>query len=416
MDKKIEKKKWPLKRILTVGGIALLVVVFLYTFVLGDQSSKLNVERDRITISDVRQGPFQEFIPVTGTVEPIETFYLDVTEGGRVVTKFVEEGAFLEVGDPIIKMDNARLTLDIIYNQANVIQQENNLRSTRLSFEQNRLSLKSQLVELDYQIADQRRTFETNKELFEKNYISKNEFEAARDRYDYLVKNRELTYENYRTDSLFRTDQINMLEESVNNLQKNLAVSQQQLENLTVRAPIKGQLTALDAEIGQSIQAGQNIGRIDNIQSYKIVAQVDEHYIARVSPGQYGDFTFAGEQYRLEIKAVYPQVQNGRFEVDMYFTGPTPEGIRRGQTVHIKLALGESSEALLVDRGGFYQTTGGQWAFVLEDGEDVAVRKPIRLGRQNPQVFEVLDGLQPGDKVITSSYDNYGDIERLVIN
>ncbi len=416
MDKKIKKKKWPPKKIASVLGGGVLVVIILYTFVLGDQSTKLNVQKERITISTVKKGPFQEFIPVTGTVQPIETFYLDVQEGGRVVEKYVEEGAFLEIGDAIIRLENPNLTLNIIYNEAQVFQQVNNLRSTKFNFEQNRLRLQSQLLDLELDIMEKDRDFKIKKELFEKDLISKTEFEIARDQHYFAVKKKELTYENFIQDSLFQSTQITNLESQVDQLQRNLLVTKKQLENLTVRAPIKGQLTSLNGEIGESISQGQNLGQIDNIDSYKVRAAIDEHYIARVSSNQNGTFTFANNNHDLVIKTVYPEVSNGRFEVDMFFpANNAPSGIRRGQTVHIKLELGESQEAILVDRGGFYQTTGGQWIFVINEGETEATRRRIRLGSQNPQVFEVLDGLQPGDRVVTSSYDNYGDIEKLVL-
>ncbi|MFC2139134.1 efflux RND transporter periplasmic adaptor subunit [Bacteroidota bacterium] len=416
MDKKIEKKKWPPKKIAAVAGSALFIFMVLYIFVFGDKSSKLNVEKDRITISTVDYGPFQEFIAVTGTVQPIETFFLDVTEGGTVVTKFVEEGAHVEVGDPIIKLDNAQLTLSIIYNEANVFQQINNLRSARLAFEQSLLSLNRQLLDLDYRILNQERLFKTNQKLYEKNLISQIEYENSNDEYEYLVKSRELTYRTYYQDSLSRSGQIASLEFSTETLENNLQVTKQQLENLTVKAPIKGQLTRLTAEIGQSISQGENLGQIDDTESFRVRVAVDEYFIDRVSVGQGGEFTFSGDEYQLVISTVFPEVSNGRFQVDMLFVGEAPRGIRRGQTLHIKLELGELSDATLVDRGGFYQTTGGQWIFVLNSSESEAVRRPIKLGRQNPQVFEVLDGLAEGEKVVTSSYDNYGDIEKLIIN
>ena len=416
MDKKIEKKKWPPKKIATVAGGALFVFAVLYIFVFGDKSSKLNVEKDRITISTVNYGPFQEFIAVTGTVQPIETFFLDVTEGGTVVTKFVDEGARVNVGDPIVKLDNAQLTLNIIYNEANVFQQINNLRSARLAFEQSLLSLHRQLLDLDYQILNQKRLYETNKRLYEKNLISQIEYENSKDQYDYLVKSKELTYETFLQDSLSRAGQIAQLEFSTETLQNNLQITKKQLENLTVKAPIKGQLTRLTAEIGQSIRQGENLGQIDDTDRFRVRVAVDEYFIDRVSVGQGGQFSFSGNDYQLEISTVYPEVSNGRFQVDMHFVGEAPKGIRRGQTLHIKLELGELSDAILVDRGGFYQTTGGQWIFILNDSETEAVRRPIKLGRQNPQVFEVLEGLKEGDKVVTSSYDNYGDVEKLIVN
>lgn len=416
MDRKIEKKTWTPRRIITFGGGALFFIFIFYLIVFADKSSKLNVESERLTISEVKFGQFQEFIPITGAVQPIETFFLDVSEGGRVVQKYVEEGAFVDVGDPIIRMDNAELTLSVIYNQANVFSQINNLRSTRLSMEQNKLNLRSQILDIEYDLLDKKRIYENNKVLFEKNLISKNEFDRSKEQYEYAAQKRNLTLETFRQDSLFRSQQIVQLEQSVETLQSNLSVTKTQLENLTVRAPIKGQLTALNAEIGQSIARGENLGRIDVIDSNKVRASIDEHYIARVLPGQKGEFTFAGRSYELIIKTVFPQVTNGRFEVDMHFLGEVPNGIRRGQTLHIRLELGELGEAVTVDRGGFYQTTGGQWIFVVDESGGFAIKRSIKLGRQNTNSFEVIEGLEPGEKVITSSYDTFGDVEKLVLN
>jgi HlyD family secretion protein len=415
MDRKIEKKKWTPKKIFTYGGGGLLFIFIIYLLIFADKSSKLNVEEDRITISEVKYGPFQEFIPITGTVQPIKTFFLDVSEGGRVVKKYVEEGDFVNVGDPIIKMDNAELTLSVIYNQANVFSQINNLRSTRLSMEQSKLNLRSQLLDIEYDLIEKKRTYNNDKALFEKNLISKNEFDRAKEQYEYASQKKDLTLETYRQDSLFRTQQISQLEQSVETLQSNLAVTKTQLENLTVRAPIKGQLTALNAEIGQSIARGENLGRIDVIDSNKVRASIDEHYIARVAAGQTGEFTFNGKDYRLIIKTVFPQVTDGRFEVDMHFVGEVPNGIRRGQTLQIKLELGEPDKAITIDRGGFYQTTGGQWIFVVDKSGGYATKRNIKLGRQNTNSFEVLDGLKPGEKVITSSYETFGDVDKLVL-
>jgi HlyD family secretion protein len=415
MDRKIEKKKWPPKKIITYSVAGIFVIIILYSFIFGDRSSKLNVEEDKITISEVKYGPFQEYIPVTGTVQPIETFLLDVSDGGKVVKKFVEEGAFVNVGDPIVKLDNASLTLNIIYNEANVFQQINSLRSTRLSMEESRLSLQSQLLDLEHNLRLQKTTYENDKILFEKNLISKIEYQNVKDEYDYLVKKKELTQETFRKDSLFRAQQIDQLEKSVNTLQENLNITKKQLEDLTVKAPIKGQLTSLNAEIGQSIAPGQNVGEIDVVDSFKVRVAIDEHYIARISPGQTGEFSFNNNDYKLIIKKVYPEVKNGQFEVDMHFVGKVPQGIRRGQSLQIRLELGELSNALTIERGGFYQTTGGQWIFVVNPSGDYATKREIKLGRQNSQEFEVLGGLKKGEKVITSSYDTFGDVDKLVL-
>jgi len=415
MDRKIEKKKWTFRMIVYYSAAILFLLFVVYNFVFSDSSRKLNIGTERLSISAVQSGPFQEFTPITGAIQPIETFQLDVSDGGKVVKKYVEEGAFLNVDDPIILLDNPQLRLSIIYNEANVFQQINNLRATRLSFQQNKLDLQSRLLQIDIDIRKQKRQYELNKQLYEKGLVSKNEYLEAQDQYDYLLNSRRLLLSTYQQDSIFRAEQIKQMEISVNSLQANLDITKQQLENLTVRAPIYGQLTALEAEIGQSIAAGENIGQIDKVDSFKVRANIDEYWIARVSPGQTGEFTFTDEDYNLEVKKVFPQVSNGVFQVDMIFQGQQPHGIRRGQTVHIKLELGEQSEARFIDRGGFYQTTGGQWIFVVDPSGDYAVRRNIKLGRQNTQYYEVLEGLESGEKVITSSYDNYNDIEKLVL-
>lgn len=415
MDRKIEKKRWTVKNISYYGAAALFVLFVVYNFVFSDSSRKLNVETERLSISIVQSGPFQEFTPVTAAIQPIETFQLDVSDGGKIVKKFVEEGAFLNVGDPIILLDNPQLRLSIIYNEANVFQQINNLRATKLSFQQSKLDLQGRLLQNDMDLRKQKRQYELNKELYNKGLTSENDYLEAKDQYDYLLNHRKLIQNTYQQDSIFRVEQISQLEVSVNTLQANLNITKEQLENLTVKAPIQGQLTALDAEIGQSISAGENVGQIDKVDSFKVRANIDEYWIARVSPGQKGKFSFADRDYDLEVRKVFPQVTNGTFQVDLIFKGQQPPGIRRGQTVHIKLELGELSDALFVDRGGFYQATGGQWIFVVDPSGDFAVKRNIKLGRQNTQYYEVLEGLKPGEKVITSSYDNYNDIERLVL-
>jgi len=414
LDKQIKKKKWPPKRILTIGIVTSFIIVVFYLLIFGDHSSKLNVDGERLTISTVAFEPFQEYIPVTGEIRPIETYYLDVAEGGRVVRKFVEEGAFLEINDPIIQLENPDLTLRIMYNEANLFGTMNSLGSQRLYMEQNKLQLQSSILLQEFEILKQKRLYSNNKKLFEKNLISQIEFEESRDDYQYLLKLKELTLKSNRTDSLFRLDQINQLEFNVKRMKTNLDMIRAQMENLTVRAPIKGQLTALKGEIGQSINRGQNLGQIDDIENYKIRVEIDEHYLSKIQEGLIGEFPFAGKDYKVAIKTVFVQVTNGRFEVDCLFMEDVPEGIRRGQTVRIKLQLSDLSDAVTIDRGGFFQSTGGQWAFVIDPSGDFAVKRDISLGRQNSQEFEVLSGLQKGERVITSSYDNYGDVEKLV--
>ncbi|MGA2624195.1 MAG: efflux RND transporter periplasmic adaptor subunit [Bacteroidota bacterium] len=415
MDRKIEKKKWTPKKIMYSAATAAFAIFVIYLIFFADKSAKLNVEKERITISTVRYGPFQEFIPVIGMVQPIRTFFLDVTEGGNVMKKFLEEGAFVKVGDPIVKFDNPELRLSIIYNEANVFQQINALRSTRLSFEQSKLALQSQLLDAEYKLLNQTRVHEVNKALYAKGLIPDNDFKASEDQYNLLVGMKELAMKSYEQDSIFRKEEIAQLERSVEQLQSNLKITQQQLEGLTVRAPIKGQLTSLKAEVGKSVSRGVNLGQIDDIDSFKVRVEIDEHYIDRVNARQMGGFSFSDRDYLCRIKTVYPEVTSGKFYVDMLFQGKMPDGIRRGQTLHINLNLSEQKQALVVDRGGFYQKTGGQWIFVVDPPGTFAVKRLIRLGLQNAQVFEVLEGLKEGEQVVTSSYDNYGDVDKLIL-
>lgn len=415
MDRPIEKKTWTWKRVGLIGMTTAFLIGILFQVFFGDRSKRVNIEKDKITISTVTRGSFHDYIPVTGAVVPIETFLLDVVEGGRVIQKYVEEGSILKAGDPIIKLENSNLTLQTIYNQTQVVQQENNLRTFRLALEQNRLNLQTQILNLNIQIQSQKRIYEMNTKLYEKSLISKNDYENSRDQYEYLVKSRDLSLQSFTLDSLSREEQIQQLEITVKQFQKNMKLIEDQFLNLTVRAPINGQLTALNAEIGKSISAGQNIGQIDNTEAYKIRIEIDEHYIARVHEGQTGECTFDNQDYKLKITRVFVQVTDGKFQADMHFIGDTPKGIRRGQTLHIRLELGGLSDALLVDAGSFYQSTGGQWIFVVDQSGALAERRNIKIGRQNPQWYEVLEGLKPGEQVVTSSYENYGDMEKLIL-
>jgi HlyD family secretion protein len=415
MDRTIEKKIWTKKRIIAASSVGVFVLFVLFTFVFADRSSKLNVEKERLTISEVTRAPFQEYIPVTGTVEPIQTFYLDLSDGGKVMQKYVEEGAFLKIGDPIIKLDNPNLSLQVMNTQSSFLQAESMERQTRLTFEQNLLSRQNQLLELDLNLLTQERNYKNNKVLFDKGMIARNEYDASKEKYEAMVKSKQIIMEALKKDSVTFKQ---LMQQGVTNVELSksyLTLVESQLANLTVRSPIKGQLTSLKAEIGQSVPGGYRLGQIDNIDSFKVRVEIDEHYISRVREGQIGSYEFDGKEYTLRISTVYPQVTNGVFYVDMVFAGKQPKGIRRGQTVHVKLQLGDSSEAMLVDNGGFYTTTGGQWIFVIDKSGTLAERRAIKIGRQNPQFFEILEGLKVGEKVVTSSYDNYGEAEKLVI-
>jgi HlyD family secretion protein len=415
MDRKIEKKKWTVKKILTIGGGGFFSLFIIWQILWGDHSSRLNVKNERITISTVTKGPFQEYIPVTGEVIPIKTVYLDAIEGGSVETVFLEAGSLIKEGDAILKLQNTDLLLNILYREADLAEQSNALRNTRLEMERRRLDLRSQLAELNFQIKQQKRVYEQSEKLFENSLISKKEFEDARDQYDYLREKQKLTIESHKQDSIFREIQIQNLESSLDRMKDNLQLIKQKLENLTIRAPISGQLTSLIPEIGESMAQGERIGQIDVLEGFKVRVDIDEHYISRINVDQGGEFELKDTTYCLLIKKIYPEVHDGRFTVNMEFVSRLAEGIRRGQTLHIRLELGDLSEATLLPRGGFYQTTGGQWVYLVDPSGEYAVKQEIKLGRQNPQVFEVLEGLQFGDKVITSSYDTYGSMDKLIL-
>lgn len=414
MDRKIKKKKWPPKRIALFAGSALFIAFVIYIFVFGMSKSSLNVKAERLTVSEVIRGPFQEYIPVMGNVLPYY-HYLTADEGGTVEEIFLEAGSRLKEGDPIIRLGNTNLMINLMWREAELFQQVNNLRSTRLQMEQYRLSLSQQLAQVDNELQKQKRLYERYKELIKDDLISQHEFELAKDQYEYLVKNRELTIESQAKDLEFRQRQVEALETQVKRMTENMNIIRERQENLTIKAPVAGYLTSLDAEIGQTKQPGEEFGTIDTLEGYRIRAGIDEHYIARVEIGRNGEFEFSGKTYNLIVTKKYPEVRDGRFEVDMEFEEDEPAGITAGQTYHIRLELGDIAEAVLLARGGFSQTTGGNWAYVLDGSGGVALKRRIRLGRQNPEYFEVLEGLEPGEKVITSSYESFGNMERLVL-
>lgn len=416
MDRIIKKKRWPPQKIALLCGAAAVIILILYQLFLSDKSSKLNVNQNRIVVSTVYNGEFQEFIPVIGSVIPIKTNFLDAIEGGTVKKIFLEAGSFVNQGDPILELENTNLLLDIMYREAELFQQSNNLRNTRLAMEQNSLAIKAELMDLEYSIKKSYRDFNNKKRLAEEDLIAIQDYEAAEDEYYYLQNKRELTIESYQKDSVFRQIQLEQLEASLERMKSNLEIVKDNMNNLILKAPVTGQLTSLNAEIGESKSKGQRLGQVDVLDGFKILVSVDEYYLSRVSIGQKGTFKFNGKQHELMVSKVYPEVINGRFEVDMEFVSAEPKGIRRGQSQHIRLELGDPSEGTLLSRGGFFQKTGGQWVYLVDESGDFAVKQQIRLGRQNSEVFEVLEGLEPGDKVITSSYEGFGDIEKLVLS
>ena len=413
MDTRIEKPGIsPLKIAAIVVG-ALLAVWVVYRFLEASTTATFRVERDRITISTVMAGEFDDFIPVRGNITPLKTVYLDAIDGGRVERVLVEQGSFVEAGQVLVELSNTGLQLDVIAREAEVSEQLNNLRNTRLSLEQNRLQLKSDLVEIDYQLVRLGRLVKRRGKLIEQNLISQRDYDEVADELEYFKQRHAITLESQEQEERMRVSQMESLEDGIRQLQANLAIARNNLDDLNIRAPLAGQLTALDVEVGESKAPGERLGQIDDIDRFKVIARVDEFYVTRVRGDQVGEFVLAGETYALIVTKVYPEIEGGQFEVDLAFTGDVPEDIRRGQTLQIRLQLGESGAALLLARGGFQQDTGGSWAFVLDESGDFATRRPLRLGRQNPRNFEVLEGLVAGDQVITSQYTAFAEMDRI---
>ena len=415
MDRKIEKKKFSWQRILLMG-IPLAAALFLAANVYKNAGvSRLNVEQDRLLVDTVHTGIFEEFIPVTGVVMPIKTVFIDAVEGGKVEEKLVEDGAMVDRGQVILKLTNPDLMLNSLNQEASVIAQINQIRNTSLLMEQQSLNLKEQALNVEYQIDLTEKRLERNRLLYKDRVISRVELEEMEDEFENLLRRRKLLKATIAKDSAYQALQQTQMQSSLDLMERNLEITRQSLDNLVVRAPIKGQLSGLNREIGELVNKGENIGTIDDLNNFKLQVRVNEFYISRVFIDQTGSFEFAGKTYFLKIKKVYPQVTDGTFLVDMVFTAEVPEGIKRGQSVSIKLQLSEQKQSRLLARGGFYQSTGGSWVYVLNAGTGNAEKREIRLGNRNPNYYEVLEGLQDGEIVIVSTYESYGEKDVLVL-
>ncbi len=412
MDKIIQRSKWSkVKPYAILTGLTIVIISALIISAKGNDS--LKIDNRRIGISSVEKGDFQEFIAFSGAVVPIKTYFLDAIEGGRVEARYIEAGTLVEKGDKIISLANTNLLLDIMYREAELFQQSNNLRNTKLAMQQNRLNIQSQLLDLDYQILQSRRVYDRNAKLADKALISSDEYESSRDDFQFLIKKRLLTLQSFEQDSLYREVQVEQLESGLQRMHDNMEIVKQNLDNLVITAPVSGQLTSLNAEIGEAKVRGERLGQIDILDGFKISAPVDEHFITRVQLNQPAHFSIGSNDYTVHLNKIYPEVVNGQFRIELEFNELEPEDIRRGQTIHMRLELGNSSQAILLRRGGFYQETGGQWVYVLDEGGASASKRAVKLGRQNQDFYEVLEGLEPGDKVITSSYSQFGDYEQL---
>ena len=414
MDRKIERAtRKPLFVAVAVGAGILLVILVLAT---RNSSTSYTLDGQRIRTSTVATGVYEDYIPLRGTVEPERTVFLDAIEGGRVERVLVDDGAFVEEGQPILELSNTSLQLDVIAREAEVSEQLNNLRNTQLAIEQNRLSLKSELIEIDYQLSRLDRLVKRYIELQGNQFISKNEYEDAVDELEYWKSRRVVTRESQAQDEKIRLAQINQLETSVSQLEKNLLLARSNLDNLLVKAPRAGQLTSLNAELGESKGRGERLGRIDDVDRFKATALVNEFYLSRVRTGQRAELDIDGTRYDLEIYKIYPNVQASQFEIDLRFLGNSRPDIRRGQTLQMRLVLGDiKSDAVLLANGPFFNDTGGAWVFVLDENRTVAARRNVQLGRRNSNNIEVVGGLVDGDEVIISYYSNFITVDRLFI-
>lgn len=413
MDKVIEKKKG-LRPKHIVWGVGILVIGFLlYKVMFSQTGSTFRAEKEKLTISTVEDGLFNDYITVIGQVEPITTIYLDAIEGGQVEERFIEEGTMVTKGDVILRLENRQLYQTILNSEAALAEKENYLRNTRISFETELIQSRKNLLDNRYRLNRKKRTFEQNKALFNDELISKEDFLQSKEDFEYESNMLEINKVKAKNDSLIRVTSMQSLESDMIKMRQMLVLVRERLDNLNVKAPVDGQLGMLDAEIGQRINEGQRIGQINVLENFKIKALIDEHYIDRVVRDLPATLDRNGTNFNLKVRKVYPEVRNGQFEIDLVFEGTSPDNIRTGQTYHIKLELGESGKAVLLPRGGFFQSTGGQWVYVLNEDGSEATKRNIRIGKQNPQYYEVLEGLNAGEKVITSGYEMFGTNDRI---
>lgn len=414
MDKIIEKKKGLKRKHIPyiAGGVFVLVIAGWLIF--GDHSSSLKVDSRTISIETAVHGEFNDYVRVNGSVLPITTVQLAPLEYGMVDQKIMEEGATVRKGDVILKLSNPQLNIAILESEASLAEKENFLRNTRVQMEQEKLNLRKERLQLELDVTRKFRAYEQKQALYDEKLIAKEEYIQAKEDYDIAIAQRTLVFERQKQDSIFRLQQVENMEINLLSMQRNMALVRQRVDNLNVKSPIDGELGMLDIVLGQSVNSGQKVGQINDLTAYKIEAMIDEHYIDRVKEGLTGTFERGGDKFDLKVGKVFPEVRTGQFRTWLYITGARPENMRSGQTYYINLELGQPTQSIIIPRGAFYQTTGGAWIFVV-DG-DKAIRRPVKIGRQNPQYYEVLEGLSEGEKVIVSSYDTYGDNETLILN
>ena len=417
MDKIIEKKtgwRMAFTRKALPYWLGALLLVFIIYLIARPNNKTLRVDKDTVTISNAVKGEFNDYIRISGRVQPMTTIQLSPQEGGIVEKILIEEGSPVKAGDAILILNNDNLDLQILNSEAELAEKENILRNTQIQMEQQKLDVRQNVLEYGMQVDRLRRAYEQQKALYEEKLIAREEYLKAEEDYKLALQKYNLMTERSRQDSLYRGTQIDRMEESLENMQLNMSMIRRRKSNLIVKAPIDGELGLLDVVLGQSIAAGTKIGQINSVGTYKVEAQIDEHYIDRVIAGLEATFERQGETYSTVIRKVYPEVRDGKFKADFKFDGEQPDNIRAGQTYYLNLQLGQPEEAVIIPRGTFYQKTGGKWIYVVNKEGTKAVKREIRIGRQNPQYYEVLEGLEPGEKVITSGYDTYGDSDVLV--
>ena len=417
MDRVIEKKKGinlAFTKKAVPFWLGALLLAFIIWLVVRDDSKKLRVNVDNISVNAVTFGQFNDYIRISGQVAPITTIQISPLEGGVVQEIVAEEGSRVKRGDVILILSNENLDMQILNSEADLAEKENILRNTMIQMEQQKLSVEQEKLQLQMDVRRNKRNYEALKSLYDDGLISKEEFLKAEEDYQLSTSRLKLVENRAKQDSLYRSVEINQMQESLDNMRRNMMMIRKRKDNLTIKAPIDGELGLLDVVLGQSVAAGSRIGQINNLDSYKIEAQIDEHYIDRVTAGLDATFERQSERYQAQIRKVYPEVRDGKFKADFKFVGQQPENIRSGQTYYLNLQLGQPVEAVLIPRGAFYQKTGGKWIYVVSSDGTKAVKRDIRIGRQNPQYYEVIEGLEAGEKVITSSYDNFGESDVLV--
>ncbi|MDB5024703.1 MAG: efflux transporter periplasmic adaptor subunit [Mucilaginibacter sp.] len=415
MDRKIERSTWNSKRIMTIAGVTAIAALVVGSIYFTSGKSKYNAPIDRITISEIKKGPFQEFIPVNGVVMPLTTIYLDAVQGGRVEEKYVEDGAQLKKGDPILRLANTDVELSLANSENAVYAAQTQMQISQNNAAQNTVNKLQTMADAESAFKEAERVYNLDKKLYAQKAIGLQEYKIAENTYQYQLRKKNLAAQILKQDTLLTKEQDAQAKEQYRQMNSSLQLMRKEVADLTVRSPIDGQLTALDAEIGQNKNRGEHLGQIDGFSGLKVRANVDEHYISRVFTGLTAYYPTDDKSYKLIVKKVFTQVTSGQFQVDMQFAGESPKGLRKGQTLQIRLAFSDEAPALLLPKGGFYQQTGGNWIFKVSDDGKTAYKVDIQLNRQNPDYYEVTRGLKPGDKVITSSYENYGDIQELVL-